>query len=84
MEKIFETLTKHIIDNKLDSIILKDPQYKKLLTQIDIAYDKIDRKDIYLDELLSCYNTASSYYASKCYNQGYYDCVKLLKELNIL
>lgn len=67
----------------MDSIILNDLHYQKLLQEIDIATEKLERNSS-IDMTQSCYTAANAYYVKKSYEQGLHDYIELMKELNIL
>ena len=84
MKSLIDILTEYAGTNRrMDSIILEDAEYHKLLTEIDKATEKINI-DTDIDRMLSAYNAAHAYYNRKCYQQGLIDCASFLKELGII
>lgn len=84
MKSILDIIIEYAGTNeRMDSFILKDLHYQKLLQEIDIATEKLERNPS-IDATLSCYTAANAYYVKKSYEQGLRDCIELMKELNIL
>lgn len=84
MKSIIEIITEYAGTNRrMDSIVLEDTEYHKLLAAIDAASEKVNI-DTDMDKVISAYNAAHAYYNRKCYQQGLIDCASFLKELGII
>ena len=84
MKSLLEIITEYAGTNhRMDSIVLEDTEYHKLLAAVDAASEKVNI-DTEMDKVISAYNAANAYYNRKCYQQGLIDCATFLRELGII
>lgn len=87
---IFDMLVDRVIDERLDSVVLSNEEYKQTQRDIGIATKEIEAHgfsgdDIKLIDRLVCSYTAEGALAAKLsYAQGFKDCVIFLKEIGVI
>ena len=87
---IIEILSGHIMNERLDNILLDDPEYIKILESIDqatVCFESLNLpmgQRMIVDNLISAYTAYGAYYARMAYQQGMKDCVRMLREIGVL
>lgn len=87
---IIGILSEHLMNERLDNILLDDPEYISLLENIDQATECFEclklpmGQRMIVDNLISAYTTYGAYYARMAYQQGMKDCVGVLREIGVL
>lgn len=84
MKNLFDLITEHGLNERMDALLLSDPHYQELLTDIDKLTEKLHYEDTTINELIAGYTAANTYYQTQCYKQGFFDCIELLKTIKIL
>ena len=86
---IFEVLTEHAINERLDEILLQDNEHQKLQEKIDNLIEQVKMLNLpreqwlIIDELVSAHTQCGCCYRRIAYQQGFKDCVSLLKEMKL-
>lgn len=89
MDELINVLVESGIQ-KLDLKLQEDEEFINLHKETEKAIKKFEELELersirlIVDRMVSAYNTESAYYGEMAYKQGILDCVKLLKDLNIL
>lgn len=84
MKSLIDIITEYAGSNqRMDAIALENDEYKKLLSDIDIATANFPPNNA-VNKIIAAHNAANAYYSQKCYQQGLMDCITFLKELKIL
>ena len=89
-KNIFEILTDNALNERLDSILLKDNEYQKVQAEIRNSTSKFDELDLpkeqrqIVDRLLSSHTKSGCYYGRIAYQQGIKDCALLLREMELI
>lgn len=87
---IFDIITENSINERLDETILNNAEYIKIQEKISECNERLDGLNLTQDERiiidrLICANTESgAFYGKMTYRQGFYDCVSLFKELDLI
>lgn len=87
---IIGILSEHLMNERLDNILLDDPEYISLLENIDRATECFEclklpmGQRMIVDNLISAYMAYGAYYARMAYQQGMKDCVGILREIGVL
>ena len=87
---IIEILSGHLMNERLDNILLDDPEYINLLESIDqatVCFESLKLSEgqrMIVDNLISAYTAYGAYYARMAYQQGMKDCVRMLREIGVL
>ncbi len=91
MEKdIFDILTEYALNERLDSIIIHDDEYKKAQDRIEESINEFNKLNLpeeqrlIVDKLVSSYTASGCCYSKAAYQQGVKDCASLLKKLSLL
>ena len=89
-KNIFEILTDNALNERLDSILLKDGEYQKIQDEIENAASKFDELDLskeqclIVDRLVSAHIKSSCQYGRIAYKCGMRDCVSLLLKMGLI
>ena len=87
---IIKILSGHLMNERLDNILLDDPEYIKILESIDqatVCFESLKLpmgQRMIVDNLISAYTAYGAYYARMAYQQGMKDCVRMLREIGVL
>lgn len=87
---IFDILVDRVINERLDSFVLKDTEYKQAQKEIGNITREIENHNFTPEELklidrLVCSYTAEGALSCKlAYAQGFKDCVAFLKEIELI
>ena len=89
-KNIFEILTDNALNERLDSILLKDDEYQKVQDEIRNSASKFDELDLSKEQRLIVDRFISSHIKSGCcygriaYKCGMRDCVSLLLNMGLI
>ncbi len=87
---IFDMLVDRVVNERLDSIVLNDEDYKQTQKDIGLVTKEVEAHGFSADELklidrLVCSYTAEGALSAKLsYAQGFRDCVVFLKEIGVI
>ena len=87
---IIEILSGNLMNERLDNILLDDPEYIKILENIDqatVCFESLKlpmNQRMIVDTLIAAYTAYGAYYARMAYQQGMKDCVRMLREIGVL
>lgn len=90
LESMLEYLTEWGVNDRLDTVLLKDEEYRMISERINKysqEYRKVDlneEQQEIIEGLLESYHESSARYGHLAYRQGVLDCVQLLKEMKVL
>lgn len=91
MEKsILEMITEYATNERLDNIILIDEKYITIQAEMDKLTDELDslnltqKQKTAVNDLIAANVAIGSYYTRAAYQQGFKDCVSLLREIGII
>ena len=89
-ENIFEATTDYAINERMSKMLLGNRQYQKLQKRIDKQFALFDRLNLdreqwlVIDRLLSLYAENGALYGRITYQQGYRDCVAMLRAMDLI
>ena len=87
---VFELLVDALAHERLDSIVLKIPEYEFTVEEIDRMAKELEIMDLSVEEtravnrLICAYLTQNEVYSRFAYEQGFRDCAELLKEIGVV
>lgn len=87
---IFEILTEHALNERLDEIVLRDVQYRESQDEINRSLEQFrelglsGEQQLIIDQLISAHTKSGSCYGRAAYQQGIRDCAALLCEMGLL
>lgn len=90
MESLLDILIDRVISERIYHKLCKDEEYLELRKELDKSVKLFDslqldsEQNLVVDKMISAYNAESAFYCEQNYKQGIYDCVQLLKEINVL
>ena len=89
-DSILEIITEYETNERLDNIILIDEKYISIQTEMDKLTDELDslnltqKQKTAVDDLIAANIAIGCYYTRAAYQQGFKDCVSLLREIGII
>lgn len=91
MEKnILEMITEHATNERLDNAILNDEKYISIQAEMDKLTEELESINLTqeqkttVNDLLAANIASGCYYTRAAYQQGFKDCVSLLREIGII
>lgn len=87
---VFELLVDALAHERLDSIVLKIPEYEFTVEEIDRMAKELEIMDLSVEEtravnrLITAYLTQNEVYSQTSYKQGFRDCAELLTEIGVV
>lgn len=90
MESLLDILIDKVTSERLYHKLYKDEEYLELHKELDKTIERFDslelnlEQNLIVDKMISAYNAENAFYSEKAYQQGIYDCVQFLKEINVL
>ena len=91
MEKsILEMITEYATNERLDNIILIDEKYITIQAEMDKLTEELDSLNLIqkqknaVNDLIAANIAIGCYYTRAAYQQGFKDCVSLLREVGII
>lgn len=91
MEKsVFNLLVDALAHERLDNLILQNPDYDMTIEEVDSLAEKMKSMDLGTEEtkavnrLIAAYLTQNEVYSRFAYEQGFLDAVKLLTEIGVV
>lgn len=89
-DSILEMITEHATNERLDNIILIDEKYISIQAEMDKLTDELDslnltqKQKTAVNDLIAANIAIGCYYTRAAYQQGFKDCVSLLREIGII
>lgn len=89
-KSVFDLVTEHLTNERLDGIILQNPKYEKTMEEVDRLAEDLKGLDLSAEEtkavnrLIYAYLAQNFCYSDLAYRQGFKDCASLLAEMGIL
>ena len=91
MEKrVFDLLVDALAHERLDSLILQNPEYDATIGEVDSLAEELRTMDLGMEEtkavnrLICAYLTQNEVYSRFAYEQGFRDCAELLTEIGVV
>ena len=91
MEKsVFDLLVDALAHERLDSLILQNPEYDATIEEVDSLAEELKAMDLGMEEtkavnrLIAAYLTQNEVYSQASYKQGFRDCAELLTEIGVV
>lgn len=91
MEKsVFNLLVDALAHERLDSLILQNPEYDATIEEVDSLAEELKAMDLGMEEtkavnrLICAYLTQNEVYSQASYKQGFRDCAELLMEIGVV
>ena len=87
---VFNLLVDALVHERLDSIVLQNPEYDATIEEVDGLAEELKSMDLGAEEtkavnrLICAYLTQNEVYSRFAYEQGFRDCVKLLTEIGVV
>lgn len=87
---VFELITEELASERLDSIILQNPEYEKTINEVDSLAEELKTCNLSKEEIKAVNRLVAAYLAQNaCYNkltyrQGFKDCAALLMEIGMI
>lgn len=87
---ILNSIKEREFPKNMDNIVMADEEYQKLSENEDAALDKLSEFDLdrqvryALDEVLTASNACAARYNVMAYEQGFWDCLSILKEMKVI
>lgn len=89
-DSILEMITEHATNERLDNIILADEKYISIQAEMDKLTNELDslnltqKQKTAVNDLIAENIAIGCYYTRAAYQQGFKDCVSLLREIGII
>lgn len=89
-KSVFDLITDSLANERLDGILLQNPQYEKTSDEINRLAEELKERDLSVEEtkavnrLICAYLTQSGIYGQVSYQQGFKDAVALLIEIGLI
>ena len=89
-KNIYEILTDNALNERFDSILLKNELYQEIQNEINQLREKVHDIDLskeqrlIVDRLVSINIESGCYYGRLAYQQGIKDCALLLREMDLI
>lgn len=86
----FDFITDELTNERLDSIVLQNPEYRETMYEIDSLAEELKACNFGGEEakavnrLICAYLTQNACYSRLAYQQGFKDCAALLVEIGIV
>lgn len=87
---VFDIIVEQFINERLDDIMMQDTEYMKLQDKLWEEKNRLDKLDLsetqrlVVEKLISIHIRAVELYSKKSYEQGFRDCVSILREIGVV
>lgn len=89
-KSILDIITEHAVNERLDALLLCDPDFLALQEKIDEETEVFDSlglsKEVRqaVDRLISAYTASAAYHSAAAYRLGLTDCAAMLGEIGLV